>query len=376
MTAWTQYSPTKIFFGSGEAHNIGKHLRGSGYRRLLLVADPFMTKSGVAQRIVADAGGLITDVFDHVDPNPTIVNVNDAAAAVRATSADGVVALGGGSALDTAKAAAAAVGSGLSAEQLVKGSPVTSALPVIAVPTTAGTGSEVTAVAIVSWPERHIKFPLGSPLLYPRVALDDPALVYSAPGRVIAASGIDVIDHCLDALSSVKHTPLTDNNALNGARIAFANLERAAKQRDHGAIDQMMLASLIAGLAFSQTGTTGSHAASYYLTSKYGVPHGEATAFTEDAWFPINAQARPEINELVQRIGFPDAGAVAHRLGELKKSLGLRTTLEELGVPLADLDEVAQQTIDANNYANNVAQLDLEAVKRLFLGKSSTGATA
>jgi len=376
MSAWTHYSPTRIFFGVGEARNIGKHLAATGHQRVLLVADPFMVRSGVAQQIVDGSAGIIQGIFHEVDPNPTVANVNGAAAAARQANADGIIALGGGSVLDASKAAAAAIGSNLTAEQLVTGSPVTGALPLIAVPTTAGTGSEVTPVAIISWEERGIKFPLGSPLLYPQVAVVDPELVYSAPGKVIAASGIDVIDHCLDALSSVKHTPLTDNNALNGARIAFANLEKAAKDKDKEAINEMMLASLIAGLAFSQTGTTGSHAASYYLTSNYHVPHGEATAFTEDAWFRINAQHRPEINELVARIGFADADAVADRLNEVKKSLGLRTTLEELAIPLEDVDDLAQHTIDANNYANNVAQLSKEEVTELFLTRSAARAGA
>ncbi|MCI1661531.1 MAG: iron-containing alcohol dehydrogenase [Actinomyces sp.] len=376
MSAWTQYSPTRIFFGVGEARNISKHLAATGHTRVLLVADPFMVKSGIAQEVVDGSAGIIQGVFHEVDPNPTVANVNGAVAAARRANADGIIALGGGSVLDASKAAAAALGSGLTAEQLVTGSPVTGALPLIAVPTTAGTGSEVTPVAIISWEERGIKFPLGSPLLYPQVAVVDPELVYSAPGKVIAASGIDVIDHCLDALSSVKHTPLTDNNALNGARIAFANLEKAANDKDKEAINAMMLASLIAGLAFSQTGTTGSHAASYYLTSRYHVPHGEATAFTEDAWFRINARHRPEINELVARIGFADADAVADRLNEIKKSLGLRTTLEELGIPLEDVDGLAQHTVDANNYGNNIAQLSKEEVKELFLTRSSARAGA
>lgn len=372
MTAWTQYSPTRIFFGPGEARNIGKRLEGTGHDRVLLVADPFMVKSGVAQEVVDGSNGIIKAVFHDVDPNPTVLNVNGAAEAARQVDADGIIALGGGSVLDASKAAAAAVGSGLTAEQLVTNSPVTAALPLIAVPTTAGTGSEVTPVAIISWEERDIKFPLGSPLLYPQLAVVDPELVYSAPSKVIAASGIDVIDHCLDALTSVKHTPLSDNNALNGARIAFANLEKAANQKDQAAIGEMMLASLIAGLAFSQTGTTGSHAASYYLTSRYHVPHGEATAFTEDAWFRINAKARPELEEMVSSIGFANVDAVADRLNEIKKSLGLRTTLEELGIPLEDVDDLAQHTVDANNYKNNIIQLTKDEVKELFLTRSAT----
>lgn len=371
MTSWVQYSPTRIIFGRGETQNVGNSLSQTGHRSVLLVADPFMAHSGVADKLVAASQGIIRRVYSDVDPNPTVHNVNGAVAAAKKIQADGIVALGGGSVIDASKAAAAAIGSDVSAEDLVTGSPVSRALPIIAVPTTAGTGSEVTPVAIISWEEKDIKFPLGSPLLFPELAIVDSTLVYSAPPRIIATAGVDVIAHCLDALSSVKHTPLSDMNALNGAEIAFANLEKAVNDKDHDSIDAMMLASLIAGLAFSQTGTTGSHAASYYLTSKYGVPHGEATAFTEDAWIRVNAQARPEINTLLQRIGFKDADEAADRLNVVKANIGMRMTLEEINVPLEDIEIVAQKTLEANNYKNNVAQLSLAEVVELLRTKSA-----
>lgn len=369
MTAWTQYNPTRIFFGPGETDRIADILREVGHEKVLLIADPYMASSGKAEELKNKADGIIAAVFSDVDPNPTIHNVNNAMKVANEFNVDGIVALGGGSVLDTAKAAAAGIGSDLTAEQLVTGSKVTAALPLVAVPTTAGTGSEVTAVSIISWHEEGIKFPLVSPLLYPKTALVDSTYVYTAPAPVIAASGVDVISHCLDAISSVKATPLSDNNALYGAQIAFENLERAVNQKDHKAIDAMMLASLVAGLAFSQTGTTGSHAASYFLTSEYGVPHGEATAFTQDAWIRINAKARPEINELVQRIGFKDVDDVAEKLNVLKKKINLRTTLKELDIPVEDLDVIAQKTLDANNWPNNVAPLTKDEVKEIFLAK-------
>lgn len=372
MAAWTQYNPTRIFFGAGEAENIGSILRQGGHQRVLLIADPFMASSGKAAALVDNADGIIVGVYDGVDPNPDIHNVNGAIQMANRLGVDGIAALGGGSALDTAKAAAAGVGSKLSAEELVTGSAVDKALPVIAVPTTAGTGSEVTPVSIISWHEKDLKFPLGSPLLFPSIAIVDSTYVYTAPSSVIATSGIDVIAHCLDAISSVRATPLSDNNAIYGASLAFANLERAVHEKDPQAIDAMMLASTVAGLAFSQTGTTGSHAASYYLTSKYGVPHGEATAFTEDAWIRVNAEARPEIHDLVRRMDFDDADHAADSLNTLKRSINLRTTLEEINVPVEDLDVVAQRTLEANNWVNNVARLSKEEIKELFLSKSAS----
>lgn len=374
MTLWTHYQPTKIIFGTGEINNIGKHLSEASYKRVLLIADPFMTQSGAAQKLVDHSEGIIVDVFDKVDPNPTVQNVDAAIKKIQELNVDAVIGFGGGSVLDCSKAASAGYASKLTAEELVTGSKITAALPLICIPTTAGTGSEVTPVAIISWEEKDIKYPLSSPLLFAVIAIDDPELVYSAPKRVIATPGVDVITHCLDALTSVKHTPISDRHALNGTKIAFDNLEKAVNDQDKEALNNMMLASLIAGLAFSQTGTTGSHACSYYLTSKYGVVHGEATAFTEDEWFRINSKARPEINQLVQTIGFKDADEVSDRLNEVKKNIGLRTTLEEIHVPLSDLDTVAERTIQANNYRNNIVQLNPKEIKQMLLKKSSSSA--
>jgi alcohol dehydrogenase len=374
MTFWTQYQPTKIIFGAGETGRIGKHLSEVGYKRVLLIADPFMTQSGAAQKLADHSEGIIVGVFDKVAPNPTVQNVDAAIKEIQRLRVDAVIGFGGGSVLDCAKAAAAGYASQLTAEELVTGSKMTSALPLICIPTTAGTGSEVTPVAIISWEEKDIKYPLSSPLLYATMAIDDPELVYSAPKRVIATPGVDVITHCLDALTSVKHTPISDRHALNGAKIAFDYLEKAVNDQDKKALNKMMLASLIAGLAFSQTGTTGSHACSYYLTSKYHVVHGEATAFTEDEWFRVNAKARPELNQLVQTIGFKDADEVADRLNDVKKAIGLRTTLEEIHVPLTDLGTVAERTIQANNYSNNIVQLNKEEIKQLLLKKSAGSA--
>lgn len=369
MTAWTQYNPTRILFGAGVTQNLGQVLADAGYAKALLIADPFMVTSGKAQELIDRSSGRLVGVFSQIDPNPTIHNVNGALKMARDLDIDAIVALGGGSALDAAKATAAGLGSNLSGEQLVTGSAVTKALPLVAIPTTAGTGSEVTPVSILSWPEESIKFPLGSPLLYPALALVDPSYVYTAPASVIAASGVDVISHCLDAISSTRATPLSDSNAVHGARLAFANLERAVNEKAPEAIDAMMLASLVAGLAFSQTGTTGSHAASYFLTSQYGIAHGEATAFTQDAWIQINAKARPQINALLAQIGFKDAADAAAQFNRLKKQIHLRTTLGELGIPADDINLIAQKTLEANNWPNNVARLNQEEVEEIFRAK-------
>lgn len=183
--------------------------------------------------------------------------------------------------MDCAKAAAAAAAMDCTGLELLRGRPVTDALPLIAVPTTAGTGSEVGWGAVLSDHAANAKIAIfGSPM-FPRLALVDPVLTYTVPPAVTASTGLDVIAHSLDAMCSVRANPVSDGLAVRAAKLAFENLEAAFRDgSDAVARERMAMASTIAGYAFSNTGTTGSHACSYLLTAKYHIPHGEACALT------------------------------------------------------------------------------------------------
>ena len=126
------------------------------------------------------------------------------------------------------------------------------------------------------------------------------------------------------------------------------------------------MASVIAGMAFSQTGTTGSHACSYILTAKYHLPHGEACAFTADQWIIVNAEARPELVNLIKELGFPDAQALADEINRLKKVFGMRTTFKEAGIPAADIEDIVKKSCESGNMTNNIAQIGAEGVRKIF----------
>ena len=155
--------------------------------------------------------------------------------------------------------------------------------------------------------------------VYKRQALVDPVLTYTVPPAVTASTGLDVIAHSLDAMCSVRANPVSDGLAVRAAKLAFENLEAAFRDgSDAVARERMAMASTIAGYAFSNTGTTGSHACSYLLTAKYHIPHGEACALTLDAWFRKDAVVRPLLHTLSRMMGFADANAAADRVAELK----------------------------------------------------------
>lgn len=367
---WSFYQPVQIKWGEGEVKKLGTYLAQMGYDHCLMIADAFLVRCGLAGQIQQWAEGRIAEISCDVEPNPTIQNVNAGVKKAKALSADCVIALGGGSAMDCAKAVAAAAAENVGAETLLAGMQIHNALPVVAIPTTAGTGSEVTAGAVLSDKDKGLKSAIFSPALFPRLALTDPELTYSVPANVTAATGLDVLAHALDAMSSIKACPATDALALRACKLVVQYLERAVKDgADREARGGMSQASTIAGLAFSQTGTTGSHACSYILTSRYGVPHGEACAFTLDAWVRINAKARLCLNDYAGELGFEDAEDLAAWLRQLKKRLGMRDTLREIGITEKEIEMLSAAAVASNNMTNNVAQIGEEGVAEIFRSK-------
>lgn len=368
---WKFYQPVDVVFGEGKVEEIADLMVQKSLDRALIVADPFTEKCGLAGKVMEAAAGKVLGIISEVEPNPSIQNVDACIAKAKELGAECIIAVGGGSAMDCAKSTAAGCLMNLNGAELLAGAAVTKALPVIAIPTTAGTGSEVTAGAVISDKEKGIKAAVFSQAIFPVLAIVDPRLTYTCPPAVTASSGIDVLAHSLDALTSVKANPATDALAIRAAKLVFENLEKAyVNGDDKEARNNMSEACVVAGLAFSQTGTTGSHACSYILTSKFGVPHGEACAFTLDTWFRENAKVRPQLNEFARMMGFDSADAVAVEIAALRRKLNLRSTLAQIGVKEEDLDEIARSSQASGNMTNNIAKLGLEGIRRVFEEKA------
>ena len=346
---WKYYNPVEVVFGTGKLDELGQLMAERGLDRALIVSDPFTHRSGVAARLNECAGGRVLDIISEVEPNPTCDNVDACARRARELGARAIIGLGGGSAMDCAKAAAAAAAMDCTGLELLRGRPVTDALPLIAVPTTAGTGSEVGWGAVLSDHAANAKIAIfGSPM-FPRLALVDPVLTYTGPPAVTASTGLDVIAHSLDAMCSVRANPVSDGLAVRAAKLAFENLEAAFRDgSDAVARERMAMASTIAGYAFS--------------------PHGEACALTLDAWFRKDAAVRPLLHTLSRMMGFADANAAADRLAELKELTGMRTTLTAMGVPDTQeaLDELAANAAASGNMANDICKATREDIASLF----------
>ena len=352
--------PVKIRFGAGSIAQLGETIRSLGASRCLLLCDPFLRER--AEALMAQTPEICA-VFSEIEENPQLSGVEKASALICAHGCDAVAGLGGGSTMDTAKFAAAIAAEGADALECFRGARPFPAkrLPVIAVPTTAGTGSEVTQVSVISHGKE--KKTINDPAFMPACAIVDPALTVSVPPRVTMNTGLDALAHALEGYWSRNHQPISDLMAIEAVRLVLENLETA--WRDGGnteARGNMSLAALLGGLSFALPKTAASHACSYPLSEDYHLPHGEACAFTLDSFVRINADERLET--LCRRVGLADTAELARRIRELKVLGGLRSRLSELGE--VDFDKLCRDCAAHPLMRNNPVPMDAEALGRMF----------
>ena len=278
---WDYLQPVKIHFGKGRVKEIKEIARELGCERGLLVAGPFFFKSGLAEKVIKESEGMIVASFGDVSPNPDVAEVDACAEVIRQKNIGFVVALGGGSPMDCAKAAASVA---LTSDSIRKyhGTGVAMPekhLPLIAVPTTAGTGSETTLAAVITDAETRHKYAINDFPLLPRYAVLDPKVTLSLPPFITATTGMDALTHAVEAYIGNSTTPGTRKNALDAVRLIFENLDTAYTDGNNiEARRNMLRASYFAGCAFTKSYVGYVHAIAHSLGGKYNVPHGLANA--------------------------------------------------------------------------------------------------
>ena len=366
---WYYTQPVDILFESGSIEKLPGIIAEKGWKKGVLICDPFFVKNGFSEKVRQYAAGYIGAVYSEITPNPRVEEVDACAGILRDTGADFAVSVGGGSSLDCAKAACAVAGTGKSVRAFHTGGEKLPGrgIPLVAVPTTAGTGSEVTCVAVLTDEKKKVKAPIANPLLYPALAVIDPGLTLSVPPRVTASTGLDVLSHALEGFWSRNHQPVCDALALHAARLVFDNLLDTYQNGGTLALrEKMCEASVTAGLAFTLPKTAASHACSFPLTRIYGIPHGEACAFTLDALCRINARAENgRLDRFAKELGFADAAQMADRIREMKRATGMRCTLSQAGIREEDLPYLATQCHHPN-MLNNPVDLDDKKIIEMF----------
>lgn len=384
--------PDHIHFGAGARASVAPGVRRYG-RRAVVVCDPFLSASADFAQLLADLEGAGVSVHIETGVVPELPTDSVTAAAVRSAAfkADVVVGYGGGSALDLAKLVALLLAHGgeLSAyygENAVPG-PV---LPLIAVPTTAGTGSEVTPVAVVSDPARELKVGVSSPHLVPRVAVVDPELTMGAPASVSAHAGIDAFVHAVEAFTASVRPPewstadlpvfvgknaLSDVLAIEAVQLLGSSLRRVvADGTDRDARADAARGSLLAGMAFASAGTHLSHALQYPIGAMTKTPHGLGTGlmlpYVMQAVLPAST---PQLALIGRALGVPadeekeQAQAAVDAIASLTADIGIPATLADIGIEASELPRIAELAASVTRLASNsMLDIDRAALERIL----------
>lgn len=361
--------PVKIIFGSNKLNDLYSILKENDLHNGMLICDPYFIKSGLANKIMHYSKGLITDVFFDITSNPTVNSVDHCAEIIRHKNIKFLTALGGGSALDCAKAVASVC---LTKNSIVKYHSgdrefTNEHIPLIAIPTTSGTGSEVSRKAVLTDPLRGIKAPISCKNFYPTIAIIDPVLTLSLPQRVTAATGFDALAHALEAHSSRYHTIDSDEYCIQAAKLIFEYLSKAYENGlDLEAREKMSEASVLAGLAVDIAGTTVSHACSYPLTYLYNIGHGEACAFTLDSFIRMNAEVEDvRLHSLASKIGFKDAYDMADRVTQMKVQMDMKASLAEVGIDISEIENLAILSMQPD-MINSPAVMTIDKLIKLY----------
>ncbi|CAM3592217.1 Long-chain-alcohol dehydrogenase 1 [Pseudomonas reidholzensis] len=365
---------------AGALHGIGQVFAGLGARRVLLVCDPGIVTLGFAGKACAalEAAGCSVSVFDQVVADPPAAVVEQAVSQGRAFEADGVLGLGGGSSLDAAKLVALLINSEQPLADLYGTDKARGRrLPLVLVPTTAGTGSEVTWVSVITDAQQR-KQAVYSAQLMPDVAVLDPELTLGLPGGITVATGLDAMVHAIEAYTSrTRKNPISDGLATTALRLLGGNLRKVlADGSDVAARSAMLQGSLMAGMAFVNASVAAIHGLAYPLGARFHIPHGHANALVMAPMLRFNLPAAQRLyaelaGHLLPEAVFEDEGRAALAFVEAIEALvadsGLETRLSRLGIDEAALPAMAadvvnglQRLIDSN--PRDMTQAEVEGI--------------
>ena len=368
--------PTRIVHGAGALARLGELVAELGVRRPLLVTDPGVAAAGLAERALEHLDGA--PAFDRVRANPDVELIAEVSAFYRDQGCDGLVALGGGSSMDTAKAVGVEVVHGGSIlDYEYDHTPITLRIPpLVAVPTTAGTGSEVTLWAVITDHERKIKFNVGgTPLIGPHVALLDPELTLGLPPAITAATGMDALSHGVECYTCDYHQPLNDAVALMAIELVARWLPRAyADGSDLEARTQMAHAATLGGMAYGTESAGAAHAMSQSAGGVHDCPHGALTARVLGPVCEFNAPADPErYARIAIALGVDTGGmepleaaqAGVEALYRLTDEVGI-PTMEQLGFSEDEIPMLARIAYEDPQTIGNPREVDVAGYEEIY----------
>lgn len=370
--------PQNIEFGVGSLKKLPEILNESKSEHVFLISDEGLAKLGVVKKVqdIVEADGLKCTTYLGVVPNPTVDVVNESTKCYKESGATSIIALGGGSSMDVAKAIGVLATYGgkiTDYEGLYKvPGPI---VPIIAIPTTAGTGSEVTASAVVTDEERNYKMSVISYEMLPKYAVLDPQLIMTAPASIAASCGVDALIHALEAYVSNFASPFTDAMAEKAMELIGANIRRfVANRQDEEAACAMMTGSTFAGMAFAWAKLGNVHAMSHPVSAYFHVPHGVANAVLLPTVIEYNALSDhgryEKIYNFIREKKEPAKDFKPQMLiDEIKKlnaDLGIPQSLSEVGVTEDKIEAMAKDAVVHPNVLANPRQTNLKEMIELY----------
>lgn len=370
-------NPTQITFGAGAVNELSNIIFENKFENILIITDKGIKDAGLVACIERQLKEVKYHIYDKTQPNPTVQNCIEATEITKENNIDFVVAIGGGSSIDVAKAVCLLnnnTGDIIEYEGVDKFK--NDILPLVAIPTTAGTASEVTHVTVITDEEREYKVTIGGIRLAPKWALLDPELTTSLPPHITAATGLDALVHAIESYTSKAATPISKTLAREAIRKISSNLRQAVYDGENlNARDNMLMGSLLAGLAFSNTRLGNCHALSHPISAVYGVPHGVANSVLIPFVMDYNAYAVPELfRDIAEDMGqnlegltlMEQARKAVVAVRELSKDISLPQDFSEYNVDEKQINKMSKDAFLSGNIAVNPRQTNIEDLKSLY----------
>ena len=369
------------YFGENSRESLAEEIAKRNFKKVLLVSDKALVEAGVTakvEKILNDAGIEYT-LYDEIKPNPTIKNVTDGVEACKAAGADVIVAVGGGSSIDTAKGISIVMTNPDRADvKSLNGlsNTVNKGMPIIALPTTAGTAAEVTINYVITDEDRQIKMVCVDPNDIPIVAIIDSDLMASMPKSLAAATGMDALTHAVEGYITKAHNVMSDMFHMQAIKMIFEYLPAAVNDKDKHAIEMMGYAQYIAGMGFSNVGLGIVHSMAHQLGAVYDTPHGIANSMLLPIVMRFNGEVCADrFREILVNIGRPDAAHLNDQdvvntfvwmLSELSKKVGITQTIKDYGAKEEDFEMLADKAMQDPCKPGNPREVSKEDFIELY----------
>ena len=348
------------YFGRGAREELVGEIQKRKFKKVFLVTDKPLVNAGVTAKVekLLKNANIPYELYDEIKPTPTIKNVTDGVTACKKSKADVIVAVGGGSSMDTAKGISIVMTNPNRADiKSLNGlsNTVNKGMPLIALPTTAGTASEVTINYVITDPEAEIKMVCVDPNDIPIVAIVDSDLMASMPKSLAAATGMDALTHAIEGYITVAHNEMSDMFHLKAIKMIFANLAKAVNEKEQKAINVMGMAQYIAGMGFSNVGLGICHSMAHQLGAVYDTPHGIANAMLLPTVLEYNGEVCYErYRDILVELGYPAGNytkeelikTLVERVRDLGEEVGITQTIKDYGAKVEDLPMLSDKAME------------------------------